>query len=257
MQVVDATEKLFHALAKSDAALLEACLRHLPRPLQASLHWVFLATDKRVQESAFRLLCTCGCNVDELNPSGDTPLIRAVVQGNNNVISCLLKLDADVNLTNNKLETPLFHAALQSNFYAVFALVQAGADPNIATALGTTPLMCLFVGEVPAQFAIVIVWMARVLRGQSASTQMVNTQGDNAVDYYFRSFRHHLDDKLTQQLGDIMLQDMATSQTQESSACHAVAFPRIDLVQPSCSDPEIPMVVLPAAALSTEHLAIN
>ena len=76
----------------------------------------------------------------EVNQCGYmTPLIKAINNGNSEMVKELLRLGADVNFM-SELGCPIHYACSSNKFFLVYSLVKAGADVNARDSLDRTPL---------------------------------------------------------------------------------------------------------------------
>lgn len=76
-------------------------------------------------------LLRLGANVNEVDFTGDTPLIQAIVNGHENVVKILIKCGVDVNQRDEDGEVPLL-AALQYKRPGILQdLLDAGADISV------------------------------------------------------------------------------------------------------------------------------
>lgn len=78
-------------------------------------------------------------------PSGaaaqiDTPLIRAIRDGDSASLARLIEAGGDVDSRAGDLSTPLLWASFRNDLDSARILVAGGADPNMANDLGATPL---------------------------------------------------------------------------------------------------------------------
>jgi len=86
-------------------------------------------------------LIRAGIDVNMPQNDGTTPLHWAVYQVDEDLVSTLLRNEANPNVSNNFGATPLSEAVRVANVELVEALLNAGADPSLANADGQTPLM--------------------------------------------------------------------------------------------------------------------
>ena len=101
------------------------------------------AVDKNAWEEVLKLLNSKGkLNVNvEVDSNGNTPLHRAVLFGQKEIVELLIQKGADVNKENNYKSTPLHVAARwNSQKEIVELLIKAGADVNKENIYGSTPL---------------------------------------------------------------------------------------------------------------------
>lgn len=78
-------------------------------------------------------------NVNTQDELGNTPMHYAAGSGHPEAVAELLRLGADVTLTNGVGDTPLHKAAFRGNVPTVKALVAAGAQVDAQNNLGQTP----------------------------------------------------------------------------------------------------------------------
>lgn len=79
-------------------------------------------------------------NTRNENSKGISPIHYAAALGRDNVISHLIKLGADVNVTNLDGQTPLHNAVLQDNIVVLYMLLNSGAKVDVVDKYGETPL---------------------------------------------------------------------------------------------------------------------
>ena len=89
-----------------------------------------------------RQLIKEGCDVNTRGEYGRTPLIKAAIEGHNQVVEELIRGGARVNVKNNAQQTALYYASWNGHWSVVKTLCAAGADTNVQDPLGLTPLMC-------------------------------------------------------------------------------------------------------------------
>lgn len=81
-----------------------------------------------------------GSTPNETDGHGWTPLLYAVLAGNDAVVNALIRAGADVNGAAPDGATPLLKAALWGHIDIVRALLDAGADPRRRDGSGWTAL---------------------------------------------------------------------------------------------------------------------
>ena len=101
-------------------------------------------------------LLEAGANVNDTQNDGSTPLLWAVYQVDEALVTELLRREADPDHANNFGASPLSEAARLANLNLVEQLLNAGADPDSANADGQTPLMlAAFNGSVEVARALI------------------------------------------------------------------------------------------------------
>ncbi len=91
--------------------------------------------------AAGQLLLSRGATVDLADREGNTPLIKAALDGRLDFVHALLQAGADPGLANRQGVTALIAAGAGSRVDLVQALLAAGGDANAATGDGLTALM--------------------------------------------------------------------------------------------------------------------
>lgn len=84
--------------------------------------------------------CNAGADVNRQNANGFTPLMGAVLAGNESAVLCLLDAGADPNLMDQDGETALLEASRRGHTAVVRRLLAGGADPYAHHDHGTTAL---------------------------------------------------------------------------------------------------------------------
>ncbi|HSE21112.1 MAG TPA: ankyrin repeat domain-containing protein [Pyrinomonadaceae bacterium] len=79
--------------------------------------------------------------IDERVKGGNTPLMRAALDGETETVKALLSRGADVNAQNREGRTALMFAVINLHTSTVETLLRFGADVNVQAACGCTPLM--------------------------------------------------------------------------------------------------------------------
>jgi cytohesin len=89
-------------------------------------------------------LIKAGANVNVLDSDGATPLFCAVAQGETEAVIHLVENGADINLCEcgSKGRSPLHAAAESGNLEIMDCLIKAGANVNVQDSKGSTPLFC-------------------------------------------------------------------------------------------------------------------
>ena len=90
--------------------------------------------------SPLKYYCSDITEIDKQNENGWTPIYRAIIANNINVLKDLLKFGANPNLQNNIGETPLYLCVDIDNYDAILILLEKNADCNISKKDGTSPL---------------------------------------------------------------------------------------------------------------------
>ena len=92
-------------------------------------------------EDCFRQLLAAGADVNNVNPSGKTPVFCAVEAGMDRTLRMLIKAGADVNKPSTDGETPVFGAVETGRERPLRMLIKAGADVDKPSTDGETPIM--------------------------------------------------------------------------------------------------------------------
>jgi ankyrin repeat protein len=103
-------------------------------------------------------LMKAGANVNLLDSGGATPLFRAVFEVKTEAVIHLVQNGADVNICAGRVKvwSPLHSAAVYGNLEIVDCLIKAGADVNLRNSYGGTPLLCaVAIGKTEAVFHLV------------------------------------------------------------------------------------------------------
>ena len=112
-------------------------------------------------------------NVNCRDNRGFTPLIRAVVTGNEDMVDVLLDNGAIVNVQSSYRGTALMHAAERGFTGIVETLIAFGADVNIQNQFGETALM------IASEFGKTEV--VDILIEEEADVHLANEDGDTAL----------------------------------------------------------------------------
>jgi ankyrin repeat protein len=98
---------------------------------ETALHLVAKRSDERYTI----FLLQRGADPNLRDSRGNTPLMIAVSNGADSVVSALIRYKANVNLANDGGETPLIRAVQRRDLAMVRELMTAGADPDQADSL--------------------------------------------------------------------------------------------------------------------------
>jgi hypothetical protein len=88
-----------------------------------------------------------GANINIQNDYGDTPLIYAIDNNNEEIAEYLIKRGANINLKNGRGWTPLYSAVYKGDEALAELLIERGADINAQTRNGETPLILTMLTE--------------------------------------------------------------------------------------------------------------
>ena len=83
-----------------------------------------------------------GARIDQVDESGNTPLLQAVRSGHYDIVQALLTAGAAVDARDKDGETSLFSAAVEGDRTMAEILISKGADVNARNNNGETPLFC-------------------------------------------------------------------------------------------------------------------
>jgi len=119
--------------------LAGCCLALLPA--LASAEAVLADLIQQGDTRGAQALLQAGANANEAQSDGSTPLLWAVYQVDEPLVTALLRSEADPNVSNHFGAAPLSEAARLGNAALVQRLLEAGAAPDVANADGQTPLM--------------------------------------------------------------------------------------------------------------------
>ena len=106
---------------------------------------------------------------------GVTPLFIASLNGNSDVVSILLKANANPNLRRDDGETPLMVASKYGYFAIVVLLLNADANPNHQNDKGTTPLMIACLNRHPK--------IVQLLLTNGADPDLRDSNNSTALDH--------------------------------------------------------------------------
>ena len=120
----------------------------------------------------FRQLLAAGADVNNVNPSGKTPVFGAVEAGTEGALRMLIKAGADVNKPATDGETPIMRAVRCGHANCVKLLLQAGADVNSVSSPGFSTLFLFIEKGGSASFA-------ELLINEGADVNEINKMGKN------------------------------------------------------------------------------
>jgi len=104
--------------------------------------WWGTSCDKGYLDIA-TLLIEKGCNINEKDNDGYTPLHIACNKGNLDMVKLLIEKGCNINEKNNNGNTPLHTACYKRHLDIVTLLIEKGCIVNIKSKGGETPLMFL------------------------------------------------------------------------------------------------------------------
>ena len=123
------------------AAVLCAVTPVLAADAQTAGAQLAVAIKSGQRAAAVEMIAKKTADVTAAEADGSTALLWAANLNDADLVSRLLKAEANPNVRNQLGSTPLGEAALHSNTEMIKALLDAGADPNGAGPDGQTPLM--------------------------------------------------------------------------------------------------------------------
>ena len=129
---------------------------------------------------SFVFLAACGM------PSADSPLTRAVQQGNLAEVQALLAHRADPNEREGHGWTPLVLAARTGQVGMARVLLEAGADPNLMDSLytrpGWTPLMnAVHTGQIKSVQVLIEAGVDANLKSSNGTTALMLATGEEST----------------------------------------------------------------------------
>lgn len=136
-----AYDDFFTAIKRDDERALQRLLSRGLDPNLISpdgLHGLYLSIAQESYKTTEVLLRAPKIDVNRVSPSGETPLMMAVLKGQQPLAERLIKMGADVNKPG---WTPLHYAATGGHAPLVQLLLGAHAYIDAASPNGTTPLM--------------------------------------------------------------------------------------------------------------------
>lgn len=136
------------------------------------------------------------CSLEEINKqdhNGNTALIWATTEENEDVVKLLVESRAFVNVQNFIGETALFNSVSRGNFGMTAYLLENGANPNIANLDGTTPLhMSVASGNLE---------IMKLLCNYGAFINAQDDRGDTPLHYAVRENQIHAVELLVKSCG--------------------------------------------------------
>lgn len=168
-------EQFFRAIEFDQAETVESLLKrgfdpNTPSPdLQPALS---LALQKDALKVAEALIAWPTIQVNQLNPSAETPLMLAALKGRLRLVEQLLARGADVNKTG---WTPLHYAATSGHAEVVKLLLEKHAYIDAESPNGTTPLMMAAHYGNPG--------VTKLLLEEGADVKLKNQFGLSALDF--------------------------------------------------------------------------
>jgi uncharacterized protein len=152
-------------------------------------HGLYLALREPSPDAAQALLEAPKLDVNILNAKGESPLMIAVIKGQQDVAGQLIEKGADVNKTG---WTPLHYAATTGHTGLIAMLIENHAFIDAESPNGTTPLMmAAMYGSIDA---------VKLLLAEGADTTMKNQQGLTAIQFAQRASRKDAADAIAQVL---------------------------------------------------------
>jgi uncharacterized protein len=174
-------EDFFTAIKRDDPGTIKALLA---RGFDANTldpqgqHGLYLAMREPSLKAAQVLIDWSKTDVNILNAKGESPLMLAILKGQQEVVDQLLKKGADVNKTG---WTPLHYAASSGQVTMISQLIENSAYIDAESPNGTTPLMmAAMYGSTAA---------VKLLLDEGADPQLKNQQGLSALDFAQRGKR--------------------------------------------------------------------
>jgi len=123
-----------------------------------------------------RRLIAAGHGVNDVGPSGGTPLIAAVRREALSALRALLAAGADPNLEDSRGTgwTPLKHAIHSRHPEALRILLESGADPNVRGRGGEVPLIMAAADEDPSYVKLLLAHGADARGDRNQGSQILS-----------------------------------------------------------------------------------
>lgn len=174
-------DDFFMAIKRDDPGTIKALLA---RGFDANTldpqgqHGLYLAMREPSLKAAQVLIDWPKTDVNLLNAKGESPLMLAILKGQQDMAEKLIKKGADVNKTG---WTPLHYAATSGQLAIISELLENHAYIDAESPNGTTPLM------MAARYGTLAA--VKLLLNEGADPQLKNQQGLNALDFAQRGKR--------------------------------------------------------------------
>ena len=174
-------DDFFMAIKRDDPGTIKALLA---RGFDANTldpqgqHGLYLAMREPSLKAAQVLIDWPKTDVNLLNAKGESPLMLAILKGQQDMAEKLIKKGADVNKTG---WTPLHYAATSGQLAIISELLENHAYIDAESPNGTTPLM------MAARYGTLAA--VKLLLDEGADPQLKNQQGLNALDFAQRGTR--------------------------------------------------------------------
>ena len=174
-------DDFFTAIKRDDPGTIKALLARGfdPNTLDPQgQHGLYLAMREPSLKAAQVLIDWPKTDVNILNAKGESPLMLAILKGQQDVADKLIKKGADVNKTG---WTPLHYAASSGQLVIISQLLENSAYIDAESPNGTTPLMMAAMYGTTAA--------VKLLLDEGADPQLKNQQGLSALDFAQRGKR--------------------------------------------------------------------
>jgi len=174
-------DDFFTAIKRDDPGTIKALLA---RGFDANTldpqgqHGLYLAMREPSLKAAQVLIDWPKTDVNILNVKGESPLMLAILKGQQDVAEKLIKKGADVNKTG---WTPLHYAASSGQLGMISLLLENSAYIDAESPNGTTPLMMAAMYGTPAA--------VKLLLEEGADPQLKNQRGLTALEFAQRGKR--------------------------------------------------------------------
>lgn len=149
---------------------------------------------QNARDSIFKTVSRPQLIVDGKDGAGNTPLMRAALDGDTELVRELLSKGSDVNAQNAEGRTALMFAVINLRAASVNVLLEFGADVNAQAACGCTPLtLAAYSGDAKITHALLTGGADATRTCQSGKTAMVVAieHGYHAVVELFKQAMGH------------------------------------------------------------------